>query len=214
MPPLIRGRTRGSHLVGHVRRWATLSDSPNQSQPANRGEHRLRMGHRGPPFLSGFQQPKLSPGALSLSTTSMGSTSSALVIPTVVLLAVSFKSCRECAGGPSAQHSTSHSPCPHLIATAVVVPMPFMVPIVAILNVEGLCARVRRVIGRGSRSSSACVPRGRVAPARRALGYKGLNTMIGICYVFARRRSNMTVALLFLFEMPRAEEGVAGPGAG
>jgi uncharacterized protein (TIRG00374 family) len=40
------------------------------------------------------------------------------------------------------------------------------------------------------------------------LADKGLNTVIGwICYLFARRRYNLTGASLFRFEMPRAEEG-------
>jgi uncharacterized protein (TIRG00374 family) len=43
------------------------------------------------------------------------------------------------------------------------------------------------------------------------LADKGLNTLIGwICYLFARRRYNLTGASLFRFEMPRAEEAV-GP---
>ncbi|MFZ0130670.1 MAG: lysylphosphatidylglycerol synthase transmembrane domain-containing protein [Candidatus Dormiibacterota bacterium] len=46
------------------------------------------------------------------------------------------------------------------------------------------------------------------------LADKGLNTVIGwICYLFARRRYNLTGASLFRFEMPRTEEAVgAGPG--
>jgi len=46
------------------------------------------------------------------------------------------------------------------------------------------------------------------------LADKGLNTVIGwVCYLFARRRYNLTGASLFRFEMPRAEEAVgAGPG--
>jgi uncharacterized protein (TIRG00374 family) len=45
------------------------------------------------------------------------------------------------------------------------------------------------------------------------LADKGLNTVIGwVCYVFARRRYNLTGASLFRFEMSRAEEAVgAGP---
>jgi glycosyltransferase 2 family protein len=45
------------------------------------------------------------------------------------------------------------------------------------------------------------------------LADKGLNTVIGwVCYLFARRRYNLTGASLFRFEMPRAEEAVgAGP---
>jgi uncharacterized protein (TIRG00374 family) len=46
------------------------------------------------------------------------------------------------------------------------------------------------------------------------LADKGLNTVIGwICYVFARRRYNLTGASLFRFEMPAPKEAVrAGPG--
>ena len=45
------------------------------------------------------------------------------------------------------------------------------------------------------------------------LADKGLNTVIGwICYLFARRRYNLTGASLFRFEMPRADEAVGvGP---
>ena len=40
------------------------------------------------------------------------------------------------------------------------------------------------------------------------LADKGLNTLIGwICYLFARRRYNLTGASLFRFEMPRSDEG-------
>jgi uncharacterized membrane protein YbhN (UPF0104 family) len=46
------------------------------------------------------------------------------------------------------------------------------------------------------------------------LADKGLNTVIGwICYLFARRRYNLTGASLFRFEMPRPEDAVGvGPG--
>jgi uncharacterized membrane protein YbhN (UPF0104 family) len=41
------------------------------------------------------------------------------------------------------------------------------------------------------------------------LADKGLNTVIGwVCYLFARRRYNLTGASLFRFEMPRADESV------
>ena len=41
------------------------------------------------------------------------------------------------------------------------------------------------------------------------LADKGLNTLIGwICFLFARRRYNLTGASLFRFELPRAEEAV------
>ena len=53
------------------------------------------------------------------------------------------------------------------------------------------------------------------------LADKGVNTVIGwVCYLFARRRYNLTGASLFRFEMPRAEEamelspGDAAPPAG
>jgi uncharacterized protein (TIRG00374 family) len=46
------------------------------------------------------------------------------------------------------------------------------------------------------------------------LADKGLNTVIGwVCYLFARRRYNLSGASLFRFEMPRGEEAVGlGPG--
>lgn len=41
------------------------------------------------------------------------------------------------------------------------------------------------------------------------LADKGLNTVIGwVCYIFARRRYNLTGASLFRFEMPRTDEAV------
>jgi len=193
----------------------------------------------------------------------------------------------------------------HLIAIAVIVPMLFVVAIVAILTVERLYARVRRIIGRvpvlkrlrpavdelhrdtrvlfrhpdtyrylplsvaqaimavtllwavaqavdpGKLSWTSAgfvyaVTQGAawlsfspgglgaveastagllvllgisfdVATAisvMQRLADKGLNTVIGwVCYLFARRRYNLTGASLFRFEMPRAEEVVgAGPG--
>ena len=52
-------------------------------------------------------------------------------------------------------------------------------------------------------------------PVMQRLADKGLNTVIGwVCYLFARRRYNLTGASLFRFEMPRAEETVAEPSTG
>jgi uncharacterized protein (TIRG00374 family) len=192
----------------------------------------------------------------------------------------------------------------HLIAIAVVVPMVFVIAIVAILTVEKLYARVRRIIGRVpmlqrmrpavdelhrdtrvlfrhpdtyrylplsvvqavmavsllwavaeavdpgklSWTSAGFVyavtqgaawlsfsPGGLGAVEASTAGLlvllgisfdiataisviqrladKGLNTVIGwICYLFARRRYNLSGASLFRFEMPRGEEAVgAGP---
>jgi uncharacterized membrane protein YbhN (UPF0104 family) len=192
----------------------------------------------------------------------------------------------------------------HLVAIAVIVPMIFVVAIVAILTVEGLYARVRRVIGRvpvlhrirpavdelhrdarllfrhpdtyrylplsAAQAVMAVTLLWAVAQAvdpgklswtsagfvyavtqgaawlsfspgglgaveastagllvllgisfdiataisvMQRLADKGLNTVIGwVCYLFARRRYNLTGASLFRFEMPRTEEaGVAGP---
>jgi uncharacterized protein (TIRG00374 family) len=193
----------------------------------------------------------------------------------------------------------------HLIAIAVIVPMIFVVAIVAVLTVERLYARVRRIIGRvpvlkrlrpaidelhrdtrvlfrhadtyrylplsvaqammavsllwavaqavdpGKLSWTSAgfvyaVTQGAawlsLAPGglgaveastagllvlfgisfdiataislMQRLADKGLNTVIGwVCYLFARRRYNLTGASLFRFEMPGAEEAVgAGPG--
>jgi len=192
----------------------------------------------------------------------------------------------------------------HLVAIAVIVPMIFVVAIVAILTVEGLYARVRRVIGRvpvlhrirpavdelhrdarllfrhpdtyrylplsAAQAVMAVTLLWAVAQAvdpgklswtsagfvyavtqgaawlsfspgglgaveastagllvllgisfdvataisvMQRLADKGLNTVIGwVCYVFARRRYNLTGASLFRFEMPQTEEAVvAGP---
>jgi uncharacterized membrane protein YbhN (UPF0104 family) len=192
----------------------------------------------------------------------------------------------------------------HLIAIAVIVPMIFVVAIVAILTVEGLYARVRRVIGRvpvlkrvrpavdelhrdarllfrhpdtyrylplsAAQAAMAVTLLWAVAQAvdpgklswtsagfvyavtqgaawlsfspgglgaveastagllvllgisfdiataisvMQRLADKGLNTVIGwVCYLFARRRYNLTGASLFRFEMPRTEDKVgAGP---
>ena len=192
----------------------------------------------------------------------------------------------------------------HLIAIAVVVPMLFVIAIVAILTVENLYVRVRRLIGRvpflkrirpavdelhrdtrrlflhadtyrylplsAAQAAMAVTLLWAVAQAvdpgklswtsagfvyavtqgaawlsfspgglgaveastagllvllgisfdiataisvMQRLADKGLNTAIGwICYLFARRRYNLTGASLFRFEMPRAEEAVgAGP---
>jgi uncharacterized protein (TIRG00374 family) len=188
----------------------------------------------------------------------------------------------------------------HLIAIAVVVPMLFVIAIVAILTVEKLYARVRRIIGRvpflkrirpaidelhrdtrllflhadtyrylplsAAQAAMAVTLLWAVAQAvdpgklswtsagfvyavtqgaawlsfspgglgaveastagllvllgisfdiataisvMQRLADKGLNTVIGwICYVFARRRYNLTGASLFRFEMPRTEEPV------
>jgi glycosyltransferase 2 family protein len=189
----------------------------------------------------------------------------------------------------------------HLVAIAVVVPMIFVVVIVAILTVEGLYAWVRRIIGRvpvlkrlrpavdelhrdtrvlfrhvdtyrylplsaaqavmavsllwavaqavdpGKLSWTSAgfvyavtqgaawlslMPGGLGAVEASTAGLlvllgisfdiataisviqrladKGLNTVFGwVCYLFARRRYNLTGASLFRFEMPRAEEAVA-----
>jgi uncharacterized protein (TIRG00374 family) len=194
----------------------------------------------------------------------------------------------------------------HLIAIAVIVPMLFVIAIVAILTVERLYARVRRIIGRvpvlkrirpaidelhrdtrvlflhadtyrylplsAAQAIMAVTLLWAVAQAvdpgklswtsagfvyavtqgaawlsfspgglgaveastagllvllgisfdlataisvMQRLADKGLNTLIGwVCYLFARRRYNLTGASLFRFEMPHAEEAATGPGAG
>ena len=63
-PPLVRRRTGHAHLSSNVRCWAPLGNPSDQNQPANRGEYRLRMGHRRASVWVDFNNPNSARGSL------------------------------------------------------------------------------------------------------------------------------------------------------